>query len=64
MSLPESHLAQEAIAALVDGELGSGPAARAARHLAGCLECRMLVHQPSKKLRSVPAVLTERHRPQ
>ncbi|MGY1669690.1 anti-sigma factor family protein [Geodermatophilus sp. SYSU D00710] len=43
MSLPESHLAQEAIAALVDGELGSGPAARAARHLAGCAECRMLV---------------------
>ena len=43
MSLPESHLAQEAIAALVDGELASGPAGRAARHLAGCLECRMLV---------------------
>ncbi|GAB3191566.1 hypothetical protein GCM10027261_01790 [Geodermatophilus arenarius] len=43
MSLPESHLAQEAIAALVDGELASGPAARAARHLAGCSECRMLV---------------------
>jgi hypothetical protein len=43
MSLPESHLAQEAIAALVDGELGSGPAARAARHLAGCASCRMAV---------------------
>ncbi|MEX5721502.1 anti-sigma factor family protein [Geodermatophilus maliterrae] len=43
MSLPESHLAQEAIAALVDGELASGPATRAARHLAGCLECRMAV---------------------
>ncbi len=43
MSLPESHLAQEAIAALVDGELASGPAARAARHLTGCLECRLLV---------------------
>ncbi len=43
MSLPESHLAQEAIAALVDGELASGPATRAARHLAGCSECRMLV---------------------
>lgn len=43
MSLPESHLAQEAIAALVDGELASGPAARAARHLAGCAECRVLV---------------------
>ena len=34
MSIPESHLAQEAIAALVDGELASGPATRAAR-LAG-----------------------------
>ncbi|MGY1826359.1 zf-HC2 domain-containing protein [Blastococcus sp. SYSU DS0541] len=43
MSIPESHLAQEAIAALVDGELGAGPAARAARHLAGCASCRMAV---------------------
>ncbi len=43
MSIPESHLAQEAIAALVDGELTAGPAARAARHLAGCLQCRLAV---------------------
>jgi hypothetical protein len=43
MSIPESHLAQEAIAALVDGELTAGPAARAARHLEGCLQCRMAV---------------------
>ena len=43
MSIPESHLAQEAIAALVDGELTAGPATRAARHLAGCLQCRMAV---------------------
>jgi hypothetical protein len=43
MSIPESHLAQEAIAALVDGELPSGPANRAARHLSGCLQCRMAV---------------------
>lgn len=43
MSIPESHLAQEAIAALVDGELPAGPAARAARHLTGCLQCRMAV---------------------
>ena len=43
MNIPESHLAQEAIAALVDGELGGGPAARAARHLAGCVQCRMAV---------------------
>jgi hypothetical protein len=43
VSIPESHLAQEAIAALVDGELTAGPAQRAARHLAGCLQCRMAV---------------------
>ena len=43
MTIPESHLAQEAIAALVDGELGAGPAQRAARHLAGCGQCRMAV---------------------
>jgi hypothetical protein len=43
VSIPESHLAQEAVAALVDGELPAGPAGRAARHLAGCLQCRMAV---------------------
>jgi len=43
VSIPESHLAQEAIAALVDGELTAGPAHRAARHLAGCLQCRLAV---------------------
>jgi hypothetical protein len=43
MTIPESHLAQEAIAALVDGELPSGPATRAARHLEGCLQCRLAV---------------------
>jgi hypothetical protein len=43
VSIPESHLAQEAIAALVDGELSGGAAGRAARHLAGCVQCRMAV---------------------
>ena len=43
MTFPESHLAQEAIAALVDGELPAGPASRAAKHLAGCLQCRLAV---------------------
>ncbi|MGY1602327.1 anti-sigma factor family protein [Geodermatophilus sp. SYSU D00815] len=43
MSIPESHLAQEAIAALVDGELTAGPARRAAAHLTGCAQCRMAV---------------------
>ena len=43
MSISESHLAQEAIAALVDGELSGGAAGRAARHLAGCMQCRMAV---------------------
>ncbi|MGY1838994.1 MULTISPECIES: anti-sigma factor family protein [unclassified Modestobacter] len=41
--MPESHLAQEAIAALVDGELSGGAAGRAARHLTGCAQCRMAV---------------------
>jgi anti-sigma factor RsiW len=44
MTIPESHLAQEAIAALVDGELPAGPAGRAAKHLAGCAQCRLAVH--------------------
>ena len=43
LSMSESHLAQEAIAALVDGELSGGAAGRAARHLAGCLQCRLAV---------------------
>jgi hypothetical protein len=43
VTIPESHLAQEAIAALVDGELPAGPAGRAARHLSGCLQCRLAV---------------------
>lgn len=43
MTIPESHLAQEAIAALVDGELTAGPAGRAAKHLAGCAQCRFAV---------------------
>lgn len=43
MGIPETHLAQEAIAALVDGELPPGPAGRAARHLTGCAQCRMAV---------------------
>jgi hypothetical protein len=43
MAIPESHLAQEAIAALVDGELSGSAAGRAARHLTGCAQCRMAV---------------------
>lgn len=43
MNVPETHLAQEAIAALVDGELSGGAAGRAARHLTGCLQCRLAV---------------------
>ena len=45
MTIPESHLALEAIAALVDGELPAGPAGRAARHLARCAQCRMAVQE-------------------
>jgi anti-sigma factor RsiW len=43
VTIPESHLAQEAIAALVDGELAPGPAQRAAKHLFGCAQCRLAV---------------------
>jgi anti-sigma factor RsiW len=43
MTIPENHLAQEAIAALVDGELAPGPAHRAAKHLYGCAQCRLAV---------------------
>jgi anti-sigma factor RsiW len=43
VNIAESHLAQEAIAALVDGELTPGPANRAAKHLFGCAQCRLAV---------------------
>jgi anti-sigma factor RsiW len=43
VNIPVSHLAQEAIAALVDGELSGTAAGRAARHLTGCLQCRLAV---------------------
>jgi len=43
VTIPETHLAQEAIAALVDGELAPGPAHRAAKHLFGCAQCRLAV---------------------
>jgi len=43
VNIPVSHLAQEAIAALVDGELSGTAAGRAARHLSGCVQCRLAV---------------------
>jgi anti-sigma factor RsiW len=43
VNIAETHLAQEAIAALVDGELAAGPAGRAAKHLFGCAQCRLAV---------------------
>jgi anti-sigma factor RsiW len=43
VNIPETHLAQEAVAALVDGELPPGPANRAAKHLFGCAQCRLAV---------------------
>ena len=43
MSLPEVHLAGEAVAALIDGELGRGASQRALHHLAHCVECRSAV---------------------
>src|SRR5262249_58829730 len=43
VSLPELPLAGEAVAALIDGELGRGPQQRALDHLARCRECRTAV---------------------
>ncbi|RJQ71463.1 hypothetical protein D5S17_27035 [Pseudonocardiaceae bacterium YIM PH 21723] len=37
--LGEAHLATEAVAAFVDGELTAGPAGRAAGHVARCRQC-------------------------
>ncbi|HSV65783.1 MAG TPA: hypothetical protein VLJ59_07745 [Mycobacteriales bacterium] len=43
MTLPEVHLAGEAVAALVDGELTRGAYHRALTHLVRCTECRLAV---------------------
>lgn len=43
MTLPESHLAEDALTAYVDGMLSRSADCRAARHLHGCPECRAAV---------------------
>ena len=43
MTLPDVHLAGEAVAALVDGELGRGAYHRAMSHIVRCEECRAAV---------------------
>ena len=43
MTLPDVHLADEAVAAYVDDALSVGARHRADRHLAACAECRRLV---------------------
>ncbi len=43
MTIPELHLAAEAVAAYVDGELAAVPGHRAEVHLATCPECRRAV---------------------
>ncbi|HZB50977.1 MAG TPA: zf-HC2 domain-containing protein, partial [Mycobacteriales bacterium] len=40
MTLPDVHLAEEALAAYVDGVLSPAADERAERHLRGCAECR------------------------
>lgn len=40
MTLPDVHLAEEALAAYVDGVLSPAAAERAERHLRSCAECR------------------------
>ena len=44
MTLPEVHLAGEALAALIDGELSRGAYHRALDHMARCPECRTAVN--------------------
>ena len=43
MTLPDVHLAEEALAAYVDGVLSPAADDRAERHLRGCAECRAAV---------------------
>lgn len=43
MTLPDLHLAEDALAAYVDGMLSSGADDRASRHLRACPECREAV---------------------
>jgi hypothetical protein len=43
MTIPDLHLAAEAVAAYVDGELATVPEHRAQAHLAVCAECRRSV---------------------
>ena len=43
MTLPDVHLADEAVAAYVDGALSPSAGDRAERHLRGCPECRAVV---------------------
>ena len=44
MTLPEVHLAGEAVAALIDGELSRGAYHRALDHMVRCPECRTAVN--------------------
>ena len=44
MTLPEVHLAGEAVAALIDGELSQGAYHRALDHMVRCHECRTAVN--------------------
>lgn len=43
MTFPEMHLAGEAVAALIDGELSRGAYGRALDHMVRCVECRTAV---------------------
>jgi len=43
MNRSDTHLSTEALAAYVDGELAPGPHARAAEHIASCIECGVAV---------------------
>lgn len=49
---------EETAYAFLDGELGPREAAEFAQHLAGCSECKILVHETQERERSLRAVLT------
>lgn len=53
MTFPDVHLAGEAVAAFVDGELGSVAQVRARAHLDRCTECRRAVDEQREVSRRV-----------
>ena len=63
MTLPEVHLAGEALAALIDGELSQAAYHRALDHMVRCAECRTAVNaQRQAKAALVSEQLVEKNK--